>query len=563
MPTLTVKSHSGEHKVPFIAGQSLREVLDAAGLRVRSGCAGFGACGLCKVRILQGDTGPLTANEQIHIGKYMARPPRHNSGVRALPDTTGAPAIPGSTIRLACQCRPEGDVTILLITPPPKSVWRALDIDGKPFDCGVSGSTAVDRLPGDGTGTELGAAVDVGTTHISLTVHSLGTGRCLAGRTGPNPQNHWGADVMTRLVNAAEIPERAEAMRLSVTKAIGDALHDIAVCEGIDLHRVTEVTLVANTPMLALLTGRRVTQLLTSRGWNGSKDAEEHNAIPASVCDAWSIASDALVYPVPPFGGFVGSDLLAGVVAAGLTEAGVPGLLIDVGTNSEIAVWDGDRLWVTSAAGGPAFEGCGIGCGMPAEQGAVYSVRWQQGEFVFDVIGGGAAEGLCGSGLIDLVAYLVQFGTLGETGCFSRTVPATGFEVLPGPQSVVLTKKDIDILQRAKAAMAAGVEVLLAMAGLASDSLQRVCVGGAFGHTLDVRNAQAIGLLPSVDPERFELCGNTALSGCGKLLFTADRCGVVQNIREKTSVISLSQTPEFDNRFIQHLYLKPYGLTAP
>src|SRR5208337_1231786 len=194
-------------------------------------------------------------------------------------------------------------------------------------------------------------------------------------RRGLNPQGTYGTDVMARLIAANESQQAARVLRRLAVDAIGSAIMDVATREGIGAEQVVRVAIVGNTAMLALLSGRNSHLLLQPAYWTRHIDCSaENTGNPQELSLELGINSEALIEVLPPLAGFVGSDLLAGVLAAGLLKGERGSLLIDFGTNSEIALWDGRSLWVTSAAGGPAFEGCGIGCGTPAEPGAIYAV---------------------------------------------------------------------------------------------------------------------------------------------------------------------------------------------
>ena len=254
----------------------------------------------------------------------------------------------------------------------------------------------------------------------------------------------------------------------------------------------------------------------------------------------------------------MGSDLLAGVVATRLNDR--PGsLLIDFGTNSEMALWDGSSLWVTSAAGGPAFESCGVQCGMPAEPGAIYRVERHEGsgELNVQVIGGGVAKGLCGTGLVDLVALLRGTGELKPTGKFASPYSGDSFVIQKEGPTIRLTKGDVDMFQRAKAAIGVGMKTLLGNAKMGATDLQRVCVCGVFGARLNTRNARLVGLLPDIPDERIELCGNTALAGCEQLLLSASMEEELGLLRERTAIINLSSISDFEELFLENLYLQP------
>ncbi|AFM25311.1 ASKHA domain-containing protein [Desulfomonile tiedjei] len=529
LPTLTVKSEKEERRIPFSPGQSLREILDGADVRVRAGCRGTGACGLCLVRVEAGHVDEPKPNESTYLNEEQL--------------TEG--------VRLACQVIPRQDLQIVILSPAPESDWRSLS--SREGRCTARFAAFPLREKEKDT---YGLAVDLGTTHISLSLLDLANGECLAGRYGPNPQMLFGSDVMTRLITASESSEQAEVMSRQIVKAIGEALWDISSREGIDLQRVKSIVLVGNTAMLALLSGRNYSQLLQPSHWTRAIDCLPSHTDAWAV--AWNVHPNARIEVIPPLGGFVGSDLLAGVVTTRLTENGAGCLFIDFGTNSEIALWDGQALWVTSAAGGPAFEGSGIECGLPAESGAIYRVDEQQdGIFDFAVIGDGQARGICGSGLVDLIANLVKTDRLTNMGRFTSSIPGTGFALVGDKPGIFLTKNGVDVFQRAKAAIGTGIHVLLERANMDYKDLRRLCVGGAFGSFLNIANAQQIGLLPKIQPELVELCGNTALAGCADVMLSDIAARHLALLRNSLKIVNLSQCPNFDDIFLEHLYLQP------
>ncbi|MGO9568062.1 MAG: ASKHA domain-containing protein [Desulfomonilaceae bacterium] len=534
MPILTVKSEKEERNIPFNPGQSLRDILDEADVRVRAACRGTGACGLCLVRVEAGQVGEPRPSENTYLdGTQLAQ-----------------------GIRLACQVIPEQDLQIVIVAVAPQSDWRSL-LRGDGRRIGRVPAFPLRDAPTEtAVKKPYGVAVDLGTTHVSLTLLDLSSGEYLAGRHGPNPQMYFGSDVMTRLVAACESSNQAQVMSQQIVKAIGEALWDIASREGIDLQQVVSLALVGNTAMLALLSGRNYSQLVQPSHWTKAIDC-----LPGHTdtwAEAWGIHPKANIQVIPPLAGFVGSDLLAGVVTTHLTENGAGCLLIDFGANSEIALWDGQALWVTSAAGGPAFEGSGIDCGLPAVPGAIYRVNvHQNGTLDFAVIGGGQARGICGSGLVDLIANLVGTGRLTNIGRFTPSVPGNGFALVHGERDIVLTKGGIDVFQRAKAAIGAGIHVLMGQADMRYKDLRRICVGGAFGSFLNIANAQEMGLLPKIQPELVELYGNTALAGCEDAMLSHVAAQHLARIRDRLKFINLSQCLNFDDIFLEHLYLQP------
>ena len=284
-----------------------------------------------------------------------------------------------------------------IVNPSEKSAWR--DLDAALVAC------TPPHLPpfpaAQFARSTYGLAVDLGTTHISVSLWDLKHGERLAGRVGRNPQSYFGSNVLTRLIAARESGENAARIARIAVEAIREAFLDICSRKGLNPAAVRRIAVVGNTSMLALLTATDPAVLLWPGSW--ARPIECRQADARSWVPLLGIDPQATIEIVAPCGGFVGSDLLASVLATRLTSQ--PGsLLVDFGTNSEMALWDGDRLWVTSAAGGPAFDGYHVRCGMPAEPGAIYGVDRPDcnGKLRYAVIGGGKAGGLrLGAGRFD------------------------------------------------------------------------------------------------------------------------------------------------------------------
>jgi uncharacterized 2Fe-2S/4Fe-4S cluster protein (DUF4445 family) len=534
MPVLHVTIDSGKQRhISFVSGASVREVLGATDIGVRSDCGGQGACGLCLVSIERGNVNTPTANERRNLSEDRI----HRS------------------MRLACQVRPFQDVWITIENPAIQSNWRPLCADehGPPV---FPPTTFPSMIPAK---VRYGAAVDLGTTQIRLSLWDMATGRRLAGCSGLNPQAWYGADVLTRLTAASESEACAREISRLARNALGEALQHIRDREFPNAPGIGCMVIVGNTAMLALLTGRNHGALLQPDYWMREVDYQPDDTTP--WCISWGLDTGARIAFARSLGGFVGSDLLAGVIATQLTDGSAGALLMDFGTNSEIALWDGRALWVTSTAAGSAFEGCGIGCGMPAQIGAIYRVgvepKGAASEFHLEVIGGGAAKGLCGSGLVDLIACLRKAGILKSNGTFMRHARNQGGVHIHEGHGIVLKKRDVDIFQRAKAAIGAGTTCLMEKAGMRFHDLKRVCVCGAFGRFLNITNAKDIGLLPDVSIRDVELFENAALAGCERLLFSKDRAGTLDALKKKARLINLTTVPAFEDRFIENLYLQP------
>jgi uncharacterized 2Fe-2S/4Fe-4S cluster protein (DUF4445 family) len=520
--TITVIAEQQSGKVCFMPGPSLRDILNTSELRIRSACRGNGACGLCRVRLVSGPISPPSQVEKMHIEA----------------------ANLAAGVRLACQLRPDADMTIELLNPARPSNWRSLpDIAYRlafPLRCH-------DRNCG-----RYGVAVDLGTTHISITLRELASGELLASRYGLNPQGRYSSDILSRLQAANEKEVIARELQQLVVEAIGEALMDISVREGRSLYDISRVEVVGNSAMLTLLAGDHYRQLLNPATW--TRPISCSTAGSRLWYASWNLERSTQIDLVQPLAGFVGSDLAAGLIHCHLLQCAGPSLFIDFGTNSEIALWDGGQLLVTSAAGGPAFEGMGIACGMAAEAGAIYQLFAREGSLDYKVLGNGEAKGICGSGLIDLAALLLAQNAIDPLGRFSD--PLAGRQQLPGTPFWI-SKPDLDLLQRAKAAIGAGCRALLQRAGVVPEQLQQLLVGGAFGRYLNPQNAMALGLLPTIPAERVELLGNTALAGCQDLLLSDGAWQALADVRRQVKLLNLSTLPEFERLFMENLYLRP------
>ena len=530
MPELHVTVHDESCRISFAPGLTVREILDLTDIRLRSSCGGVGGCGLCSIHVISGEANDFTSAE---LNKLT--PDQRKRG-----------------IRLACQVTPVNDLHIILAHPAPHSNWQSLSSDDH--------CPAFDRLQPvkalSPTETSLGVAIDLGTTQIRVSVWNRNSAVRLAGRSGLNPQACFGADVLTRMVKASESRDSALQMSSLAINSIGEALADISVREGINLHDIGKLVIVGNTPMLSLLTGKNYDRLIVPDYWT-----KEIDCVPAdvhSLAKAWGCAEQTAIDIIRPMAGFVGSDLLAGIIATQLTTGPAGSLLIDFGTNSEIALWDGEKVWITSAAGGPAFEGCGISYGLPAEPGAIYRVKQQKDEgYAVEVIGGRSAKGICGSGLVDMIACMIKSGHLRKNGRFNLEIQEEGYPIVKGGDGVFLKKGDVDLFQRAKAGIAAAIQCLMKRSTMNNEDVQRIYVCGAFGSYLNIKNGQKIGLLPTIPENLVKLCGNTALSGCELLLFSPDPFSALHALKQKAQLLNMANNVEFEMKFIENLFLQP------
>jgi uncharacterized 2Fe-2S/4Fe-4S cluster protein (DUF4445 family) len=420
--------------------------------------------------------------------------------------------------RLACQAQVTGDLTLDL------RQWATpILADDTPFEF----------VPGSG----LGIAIDMGTTTLVAQLVDLESGRVLGTQTALNPQARFGADIMSRIAAALEAsgPALTEAVRERVWVMVERLLAR---------HPTTElkrVAIVGNTAMEHLYLGYSVEPL------SRYPFVPAHSG-PTTVEGAavgWrGQAARAHVHYLPSLGGFVGSDILGVMLATRFHEADGPVGLADLGTNGEIAVASAGRILVASTAAGPAFEGARISHGMRAAQGAIDRVEVASGAISAHVIGGGAARGICGSGLVGAVASGIALGQVSATGRLSHAP-----WLLTG--DVSLTQRDIRELQLAKGAIAAGLRVLHASLDLDAAAVDRFYLAGAFGNNIDLDSALAIGLLP-YPKAKIRPVGNAALLGAKLALFLEEGGHELwRQLLPRIEHVSLEKHPGFDDWFAE------------
>jgi len=400
------------------------------------------------------------------------------------------------------------------------------------------------------------AAFDLGTTSIVCYLLDGATGEQLASIGMQNPQSAYGADVITRANNVLTSSEPT-ALRDCVILALNEMIACTTAKAGRTPDQVTLVTLVGNTVMHHILLGFPLEKLVRAPY---TPYSSENRIIRASDFGLRTHPDTAFLI-APVVGGFVGADTVACLSATVFEEIKEPTLLLDIGTNGELVCTDGTRRVCCSTAAGPAFEGANISCGMRAENGAVDHVWMEDGAFRFSTIGNEPARGICGSGLIDLIALLVTLGTIDETGRFYANAPLSerliasddgklAFHITDGDNPVSLSQKDVRELQLGKAAIRAGVSVLLDTLSLTEDQIERVLLAGAFGSHLSPDALCDIGLLPEAFRGKIESIGNAA--GEGAKLYARNFALFQQSeaLARGTGYIELTLSSSFSDYYV-------------
>ena len=379
----------------------------------------------------------------------------------------------------------------------------------------------------------IGVACDIGTTTLAVYAYDLQTGKLL-GRAGvPNPQRPFGADVISRIDACVQQADAGPQMREVLWQALANAVRGF----GIEPGRVARLHLTGNTIMLHIACGLSVV------GLSRLPFAPEFTNNPPRVMGLAGFEG-TLIEVSPCLAGYVGGDALYGAMECGLQETGETRLLMDIGTNGEMLLAHDDRVYACATAAGPAFEGAHIAHGCAAIPGAIRQVSVVEGGLVCDTVDGAPAVGICGSGLVDAVACLLETGDLSEGGKLSGEVSLA--------EGVTLTTADIRQVQLAKAAMRAGVQVLCKHAGIEEDRIGLILLAGGFGNVISPASAQKIGLLPT--GARVVAVGNTAGKGAATALTRpAHSRAAMDELLAQTSYIELSTDDDFEDVFVDNL----------
>lgn len=486
----------------FDSPAPLTELAARVGINIAADCGGAGVCGRCAVMVVEGAFSPVTESER-----------------RALSEAKLALGY-----RLACAASPVSDARV-----------RVLGEEGI-----ADAKRRAPRLPrgfAPDVGSGLGAAFDIGTTTLAGVLYDLKTGEALSAVSRANPQGVRGADVISR-IGACSTDVGLSELHSLIIDAVNGMLSELTS----DPRAVSALSVCGNSTMSHIFLNIDPSPLARAPFEPRFLDP------PARTADALGVAAspEAPVYMLPLIAGHVGGDITGVLLASDMSGKT---LAVDVGTNGEVVLEAGGARFACSTAAGPAFEGASISQGMRAARGAIERVKIIDGRAEVAVIGGARAEGICGSGLIDCVAALLDAGLIDKKGRLS------GGEFLL-KDGVSVTQKDVREVQLAKAAIAAGMSILMKEAGVTANELDRVLLAGAFGSHIDARAALRIGLLPPVGENRVASVGNAAAAGAAMALLSARARGNAHGLARGTAHIDLAAHPDFQSEFVRHMYFE-------
>ena len=538
-------SHDGRTE-PLAIGMTLFDCADELAVEVPTSCLRNGRCHECVVEVSAGE-GALCARTE---AESFLRPP----------------------YRLACQAlveRDDIDVAFAPLRRRPRILVRAhADAAAAPaaFDPLVTrrgddvlyDGTVVDRYRGH----MLGLAVDLGTTTVVLDFVDLETGKSVHSAAFENPQAFGGSDVMHRI--SYDRDDKAGELQKAAASAISRAIVDGCARLGLGRETIYEIVVAANPTMRDILFKLDV-QGIGQKPYKSSIEhaflaGERQNTALSALARRLGLRAnrEARVYGLPLIASHVGGDAAAALVALeqGFAEAETA-MLVDMGTNTEVVVKHGGRMLAASCPAGPAFEGGLVRYGMPACDGAIETVRLgADGEAAYETIGGKAPLGLCGSGLIDLLAALRQGDVLTAKGVFTADRRQKDMTVVP-KHGITFSKEDASNLGQAKAANYCGQYIVMRALGVDPAEVERLYLAGGFANYVNVRNAQSIGLLAPVPEARVVKAGNAAARGARAILLSGTRRRALEREVQAIEHIELETTPDFFDLFVDGCQFKP------
>lgn len=587
-----------------LAGTTILEAAARAGMILLTPCGGGSTCGKCLVRVCSGTTGnhatrthSLTATQLRDGWRLACGTTIESETVIEIPasslfentqkiltgDTghtlTVDPAVTVTTVQMAPPTRQDDCPDLERLS---EALHESLEMDpariaafprhlrAANWHVNVvrEGRRLIDVQPAATPAIVLGVAFDLGTTTVVGTLLDLVTGQERGVASTLNSQIPFGDDVLTRILRIRENPLRLSDLQAAAVHSLNEIVAALCRQASVAPETICDATLAGNTTMQQIVCGLDPSAL----GELPFTPVFARSLAISAACIGLRIHPSARLHVFPQVGGFVGGDTVAGMLAAGFDRLQKPTLLVDIGTNGEIALLHNNQILCASTAAGPAFEGARIAQGMRATAGAIEKVLVKDGDLHINVIGNVPAAGLCGTALIDTVAEMLRHGLLETTGrllppdelpatvpdALRRRVVCLGDDVrlvlspAEGRQGeVCLIQRDIRELQLASGAIRAGVETLLQRAGITAADLDAVLLAGAFGNFIRRNNAQRIGLFPPLPHERIRFIGNASSMGAKMALLSVHERACAEALRRQSVHVDLSADATFQNAFSQ------------
>jgi len=607
----TVTFTALDRSVEVPDGTSLLEAAARADIVINSVCGGDGICGRCKMIVrdgaVRGEATTLLSRDEVRRGVVLACRSivAGDIEVEIPEETRAADRIEVDEIAQRFRAiRPGITPRTFSRSPLVEKVFVQLDrptLDDNLADCqrlqrAVAKATGVEsmqvglkvlrRLPdglrdhdygvtalvgkrsgigevmdvegGDTSQHNIVAVVDVGTSTVVAHLVNVNSGRTLDAQACFNSQAVYGREVTTRIIAAEK--KGIASIQEAIVGDINSLVATLASRNDVALRDITAVVCSGNTTMIHLLLGLPVRNIRRDPFIAATAEPPPFRAAEVGL----RINPRGLLFTLPAISSWVGGDLTAGILATGMHERDETCMLIDIGTNGEIIIGNKDWLMACSASTGPALEGAGVSCGMMAEGGAIEKAYVEDGDIRYRVIGNKAPEGICGSGIVDLVAVLVEEGIIDRSGAFVENGdPRVEFEqgqgrfvMVPGEgKGVCLTQDDIQNVVTAKAAVFAAIRIMMNVLSLEAGDIKKVFLAGGFGSYINRRNAIRIGLLPDMPVSGIQYVGNTSIWGATLAALSTEAYEQARSIRRRTTYHDLMATPDYVDQFKQAMFL--------
>lgn len=603
-------------------GENLLQAAISAGVRIYASCGGAGTCGTCKVKIESGEVETtrteklsdeeyqqgirqacqsrvttnlsvyvpvesrlekaILASEQKRVSQVLAsgwrfKPPLSKYFLELSPPT--AEDNLSDLSRLLRGMRQRYNLSNLsvdfyvlkkLARALRKGKWKVtvttLVTATKPRAGEERRPRVINIDPGDSREKHYSLAFDIGTTTICGQLLELNRGKIVAEHIAYNGQISYGNDVIAR-INFSQKPGGLKKLQKATVATMNDVIEEMLATSQVDAKHIGHLMVAGNTTMTQILLG------LETKYIRLAPYTPLANFFPPVEAASLGIKLDKHVYlyTFPAVASYVGGDIVSGVVGAGIHQRKTLTFFMDIGTNGEIVIGNSDWMVTASCSAGPAFEGGGVKHGIVASEGAIedFDIDHASLEPKIDTIGGKKPKGICGSGLINIIAGLLEAGVIGQNGKFHRTLPtkrirqgSDGYEYVLSwaketqiARDIVITEIDIDNLMRAKAAMFAGCQTLSKSVGIECRDFEQVIIAGAFGNNINIEKSITIGLLPDLPADRFIFVGNGSLLGARLTSFSTDLLDDARRVAQMMTNIELSESADFMSNYIAASFL--------
>ena len=502
----------------------ISELLIKKGMKLSMPCGGRGTCLKCKVKAF-GDVIKASGNELALLTK----------------------AELDANIRYACMAYVKGNVQVEYFSENHIDTPDKNKIETKGF------MPLITLKPRNSL--TFGISVDIGTTTIAVYLYDLMSGKNIDVISDMNPQVKYGSDVISRINKSLEGAKKE--LSGTIVDCLNELINKILLINKIDKIDLGTVIITGNTAMMYLLLAHDTSGIAKMPFIQDNYFGEFLNPAELGI----DVPSECEIYLTRSISSYVGGDITSAIIASELYKADKSDknrgrILVDIGTNGEMALTCNNMLLCCATAAGPVFEGAGIYNGMTAKEGAIYKITIEDGKLVPYVLGTDdnngeqSAQGICGSGIIDAVAAMLELGIIDETGFFCD---GEDFYILQGT-NVQITQKDIRQVQLAKSAICAGMHTLIHEAGLEPEDIDELVVAGGFGNNINIESAEKIGLIPAGFSKKARFIGNAAGTGASMILLNEDLLKLSEEVSKKAQTVDLSTDKFFMDKYVEGMY---------